>query len=72
MDYSDGSRDVELQHHQGKVWTECRRGSETEEKVLSKNSTTVTTSHLDDPTPPGTAYNYHPGGIVVTKTFVGQ
>jgi len=68
MGYSDASTDVELQAHHGKFWAECRRGSETEEK-LARDNMHVNTSHLEDPTPPGTAYDYHPGGIVVTKTF---
>jgi hypothetical protein len=67
MGYSNASTDVELQQSkQGGVWTECRRGSE---KGQGRETTRVGTSHLDDSTPPGTAYNYHPGGILVTKTF---
>ena len=66
MGYSDTSTEVELQTHRGEVWSECRRGSEPtdEKRAVHTNS-----SHLDDPTPPGTAYEYHPRGIVVTKTF---
>ena len=66
MGYSDASTDVELQPNRGAVWSECRRGSESKGDA---GHAEISTSHLDDPTPPGTAYEYHPHGIMVTKTF---
>jgi hypothetical protein len=65
MDNSDAGTDVELQSISPKVWSQV-----TTEKHGGD------TSHLDDPTPPGTATEAHPylpsSGIFVTKTISTQ
>jgi hypothetical protein len=68
MDHSDLSGELELQPQSQAAWSECRRSSQ-EGFAKSKTGVQSASTHLDDPTPPGTAYEYDPRGIMVTKTF---